>query len=473
MKVRKRFVVGAALGAAAGVVWVRRRSSNRRHHADVTAGEAATGEPRHRVVVLGAGFGGLTAAETLAAGEHEGLQVTLVDRHNYHLFTPLIYQVSAGLINPMHIVYPARAIAADRHFRFRESIVQSIDLEGRRVITDEEVIPYDELILALGAASNFFGVPGAEEHALPLKTMGDSVAVRNRVIDVFEAADVESDPERRHELLTFMIVGGGATGVELAGGLDGLIRYVLLKHYPLLHAEEITIVLIEASGGLLHGWDPFMVDLSRSVLEEKGILIRTSTKVVRVTPEFVELKDGERIRARTVIWTAGVRPPKVVADLSVPKVKGGRLQVNQYLELPEYPGVFAVGDIAGFPDPKTGQPVPGLAATAEQQGHAVAENILRRLSGRPMRPYHYHLVGQTLSLGRNEAAVDVAGVKLKGFIAWIVWRAIHLVKLRGWRNRIGVLMDWAFSYIFLRDTLRLESEPDRPSTVETAAASPR
>jgi NADH dehydrogenase len=471
--VKTGFVVGAALGAAAagGMLLLRRRDGAGHRCEGLSEDRAGTGEPRHRVVILGAGFGGLKAAETLAAGGHAGLDLTLVDRHNYSLFTPLIYQVSAGLVNPMHIVYPARAVAAARHFRFRESVVQSIDLERRVVVTDEGELPYDSLILALGATTNYFGIPGAEELALPLKTMGDSVAVRNRVIDAFEAADVETDPEARHEQLTFVIVGAGPTGVELAGGLEGLIRYVLLKHYPTLRAAEVAIVLIEAAGQILPGWEPFLVDASRRSLEEKGILIRTNATVVRVEPEYVELKDGERIRARTVVWTAGVRPWRVVADLPVPKVKGGRLQVNEYLELPEHPNVFAIGDIAGFLDPATGKPVPGLAATAEQQGHAVAENIRRRLCGRPMRPYHYQLLGQLLSLGRNQAALDVFGVKLEGFIAWVIWRAIHLAKLRGWRSRVGVLLDWAFSYLFLRDTLRLEAEPERPSQVEPAAVS--
>lgn len=473
MKLRSGFVVGAALGAAAagGALWLWRRSAAGADCPALSEDRAGTGMPRHRVLILGAGFGGLAAAETLTAGEHAGLDVTLVDRHNYSLFTPLIYQVSAGLVNPMHIVYPARAIATARHFRFRESVTQSIDLERRVVVTDEGELPYDTLILALGATTNYFDIPGAEEYTLPLKTMGDSVAVRNRVIDAFEAADVETDPEKRREQLTFVIVGGGATGVELTGGIDGLIRYVLLKHYPTLRAEEVSLVLIEAAGQLLPGWDPFMVKTSQRALEEKGILIRTGASVARVTREFVELKDGERIRARTVIWTAGVRPTRVVTDLPVPKLKGGRLQVNEYLELPEHPGVFAVGDMAGFLDPATGKPVPGLGATAEQQGHSVAENIRRRLCGQPMRPYHYQLLGQALSLGRNQAAVQAFGFKLQGFVAWLGWRAAHLMKLRGWRSRIGVLLDWAFSYVFLRDTLRLEATPEPVPDREPAAVS--
>jgi NADH dehydrogenase len=470
MRVKSGFVVGAALGAAAagGLFWMWRRKGAADRCRTLSEDRAGTGAPRHRVVILGAGFGGLTAAEVLTAGDHAGLDVTLVDRHNYSLFTPLIYQVSAGLVNPMHIVYPVRAIAATRHFRFRESVAETIDLDRRVVVTDEGELAYDTLILALGATTNHFGIPGAEAYSLPLKTMGDSVAVRNRVIDAFEAADVETDPEKRREQLTFVIVGAGATGVELAGGLDGLIRYVLLRHYPTLRAEEVTIVLIEAAHQLLPGWDPFLVKASQRALEQKGIVIRTSSSVVRVTPEYVELKDGTRVRGRTVVWTAGVRPTRVVADLPVPKVKGGRLQVNEYLELPEHPGVFAVGDIAGCLDPRTGTPVPGLAATAGQQGHAVAENILRRLCGQPMQPYQYRLLGQALSLGRNQAAIEAFGMKLQGFIAWIGWRAAHVSQLRGWRNRLGVLFDWAFSYIFLRDTLRLEAASERPSESEPA-----
>jgi NADH dehydrogenase len=470
MNPRWGWILGAAAGAAAagGVVRLlkHRDGAEPALHERVSGNGAAARAPRRRVVILGAGFGGLAAAEALATGDHRALQVTLVDRRNYHLFSPFLYHVSAGLVDPMHIAYPARAFAARHGFRFRESVVESIDLRGRRVVTDEGEIPYDDLVIALGATTNYFGMAEVQEHSLPLKTMGDGIAVRNRVIDAFEAADVESDPERRRELLTFVIVGGGATGVELAGGLYGLIHYVLLKHYPTLRAEEVTLMVVEAMGQLLPGWEPFLVQTTHRALEEKGILIRLNAPVVRVTPELVELKDGQRIHARTVVWAAGVRPVGVVADLDVPKVRGGRLQVNEYLELPDYPGVFVVGDVAGYLDPATEKPVPALAAVAEQQGRAVGANLRRRMRDEPMQPYRYHLLGQSLSLGRNEAAIAVKGLKLHGFFAWVGWRTAHLYAMRGWRNRLGVLFDWAFAYIFLRDTLRLEAEPEREAQRE-------
>lgn len=454
-------LLGVAVGAVAAGSAVRHLRRDRGLAARGVRSSTATRPAfaRRRIVILGAGFGGISVAETLTAGKHADLDVTLIDRRNYHLFTPLLYHVAVGLVDPLHIVYPARALAARRHICFRESITQQIDLVGRRVVTDEGEVPFDDLVIALGSQTNFFGMGEAQEHALPLKTMADGIAIRNRIIDAFEVADLEPDPEARREWLTFTVVGGGATGVELAGGLYGLMHHVLLKHYPTLHAEEVAVVLLQAGAQLLPEWDPFLVQTSQQSLERRGVIVRLGARVVRVTPEFVELKGGERIRTRTVVWTAGVRPADVIAVLDVPKVSGGRLQVNEYLELPDHPGVFALGDVAGFLDPATGQPIPALAATAEQQGHAVGENLLRRARGLPMKPYQYRLIGNTLSLGRNDAALVVGGIKLRGFLAWVLWRAAHVATLRGWRNRLGVLFDWAFAYIFQRETLRVEASP--------------
>jgi NADH dehydrogenase len=361
----------------------------------------------------------------------------------------------------MHIVYPARQIASERGFRFRESIVESIDLEGRRIVTEEGELPYDTLVIALGSTTNYFGIASAMEHALPLKTLGDAVAVRNRIIDAFEEADLERDAERRRDLLTFVIVGGGATGIELAGGLQGLAEYVLWRHYPNLCREEMRIIIMEAGPDLLQENASYLAQASWDALRAKGIDVRLNSRVVEVTPDHVTLASGEEVRTRTVIWTAGVRPVDVVAKLDVPKVRGGRLQVNEFLELPGYPSVFVVGDVAGPLHPKTGLPVPAMSATAEPQGHTVGENILRRLSGERMKPYQFRWYGQALSLGRNNAAIEAGPIKVRGFLAWVGWRTVHLYKMRGWRSRFGLALDWIFAYLFQRETLRLETETER------------
>ncbi|HZU06092.1 MAG TPA: NAD(P)/FAD-dependent oxidoreductase [Chloroflexota bacterium] len=451
------------LGAAAG--WTLYRARNRRveQWAELARRAARRGRldgPRRRVLVLGAGFGGLSAAVELARLFATDLEteVLLLDRHNYHLFTPLLYHAATGLVAPSHITYPVRAIARATGFAFQESRVEAIDLEAREVHTDDGRVPYDALIVALGSTTNFFGLDTVERYSLRLKEVGDAIAIRNRIIDAFEQAELETDPERRRALLTFVVVGGGATGVELVGAIHGYVYSVLVEDYPAARPQDVRIVLAEAGSEILHGIDRDLADHALRVFRARGIEVLTDTPVRRVTPEGAETADGTWIPARTVVWTAGVRPVDLISTLPGERGRDGRLAVAADLSLPRYPDVYVIGDAALFRHTPDGTPLPPNAPVAIQQGRWAAQNLWRRWHGLPTRPFRYRYKGELVSLGRHTAIANIFGVKLTGFPAWAVWRAYYLSQLHCFRNQAAVALDWSFAYFWRRDTARLESE---------------
>ncbi len=410
-----------------------------------------TAERRPRVAIVGAGFGGLWAARHLVQAP---VEVLLIDRHNYHCFLPLLYQVAAAELEPEEIAYPVRSILWKLpNVQFILADVQRVDLARRILETDGPAIPYDFLILATGSVSHFFDVPGAEEHALPLKSLEEGVALRTRILCCFERAALDPDPERRRRMLTFAIVGGGPTGVEFAGALAELIRGPLAKDYPALDFREVRVVLLEAADGLLPGWPERLRAYAAARLRRMGVEVRLHASVSRITREAVHLKDGMSVPAETVVWTAGVRGDSLAQAWGLPTARAGRVAVEPTLQLPGHPEVSVIGDLAYVEE--RGQPLPMIAPVAIQQGTTAARNIERQIAGQDPLPFRYRDPGVMVVIGRNAGVVHVWGRSFTGFPAWVLWLSVHLAKLIGFRNRLFVLINWAWDYLFYERAVRL------------------
>lgn len=418
--------------------------------------------PMHRVVVLGGGFGGTTFLSELhrRLGSQPRLDVLMVDRNNVNLFTPLLYQVATGMVDPDHVTYPLRSRVRRLGARFQESAVQGIDLDARQVVTDDGPIAYDTLVVSLGSVANFFGMREIAERALTLKTLGDGIALRNRIVDVFEEAEVTQDPERRAELLTFDIVGAGATGVEFATSLDGLIHHILLRDYPGIQPEEVRIRVIEALDHVVPEMSPAVSRLVAKRLEHRDIQVLLNKAVTGVEDGRLRTKDGSLLAAGTIIWTAGVRTNPIAGRLPGGHARGGRVCVNEFLQLPDRPEVYCIGDNTYFPDGESPRGVPANAPAAIQMGQAAARNVEHALRGRPLEPFQYVSRGELLALGRSHAVVNTHGILFDGPPAWVLWRAYYLFELMGMENRAGVLTDWAFAYLARRrESGRLVCQP--------------
>ena len=406
---------------------------------------------RPRTVIVGAGFAGLWAAKELARSP---VDVLLVDRNNYHLFLPLLYQVGAAELEAEDIACPVRSVLRGLpNVEFVLSEVRRIDPDAREVETDGGKIPFDYLVLATGSTSHFFGIPGASEHSFPLKTLGESVALRNRVLQSFERAAREPDPGRRRAALTFVIVGGGATGVEFSGALVELIHGPLRKDFPFLDFREARVVVIEGKDGLLPGMPETLRRYALKKLARKGIDVRLGTTVRGVTENGVRLDDGTSIPSETTVWTAGVRGETFGGSERVALSPDRRVKVTPSLELPGYPGIYAAGDLAFFEE--AGRPLPMMAPVAIQMGAAAAGNIARQIAGKAPLPFRYRDPGSMVILGRNAAVAHHRGREYTGFPAWLVWLAVHIYKLIGFRNRLVVMINWAWDYFFFERAVRI------------------
>jgi NADH:ubiquinone reductase (H+-translocating) len=407
-----------------------------------------------RVVIAGAGFAGLWAARRLRG---KGLRTILLDRENYHTFLPLLYQVAAAELGPTEIAYPVRSILRGApDVQFRMGNVLSVDPERRELVTDRERIGYDHLVLAMGATTHYFGVEGAEEHAFPLRSMAEAIPLRHHLLSCFERAAHETDETLRRRLLTFVIVGGGPTGVEFSGALAELMHGPLRKDYPMIDPDEVRIVLVEALERILLGMPGDLSAYARSRLADREVDVRENTFVSRVTPFGVRVEandEAEEIAAETVVWTGGVRGAPGPADWGFPMGKQGRVLVGSTLQVQGRDDVWVAGDLAWLE--QDGAPLPGVAAAAIQGGKHVADNILRVEAGEEPEPFRFEDPGMLAVIGRNAAVGDVRGRTFQGAPAWILWLAIHIVKLIGFRNRLLVLVNWAWNYVFMDRTVRL------------------
>jgi NADH dehydrogenase len=411
-------------------------------------------DPAHRprVLVLGGGFGGLQCARALAG---KPVNVLLLDRHNYHLFTPLLYQVASSLLNPSEISFPLRRVLRDRNVRVRLAEVARLDLAGRRVhAADGHVFDYDWLVIATGCDTNFFGMDSIERAALGLKHLPDAMALRNHVLSCFEAALLENDPEARQRWLNFLVVGGGPTGVEYSGALCELFRLALPRDFPDLDVRQSRVVLVEALDRLLYDFPPELGEYTKRALERKGVEVRLGTRVTEVEDHTgVRLADGGRIGARTLIWAAGVKAAVPPADPPLPLTPQGRVDVDENLLVRGQDRAFAIGDVAGAL--WEGEPLPMMAPPAMQQGRHVAAQITRALEGLPLEPYRFHDKGVMATIGRSAGVAALGRLRLKGFIGWIAWLVIHLYYLIGFRNRLIVLSRWTYNYFRLDRPIRL------------------
>ncbi len=410
-----------------------------------------------RVVIVGAGFGGLQAARALG---HAPVQVTVIDRRNHHLFQPLLYQVATADLSPADISMPIRA--ALRHQRNTEVLlaeVTGIDVEGRRVLMEDRTISYDYLIVATGAQHSYFGHNDWAPFAPGLKTTTDATAIRREILLAFEAAEMETNPEKRQALLTFVIVGGGPTGVELAGAIAGLARKSIVRDFRHINSATARIILVEADPRLLAAFPESLARKAQRELEHLGVEVRTGKAVEQVDADGVVIA-GERVAAQTVIWAAGVRASLAGQWLGAETDRAGRVLVERDLTVLGHPEIFVIGDTASLTE--RGKPLPGVAPVAMQQGRYVARTIRRRLAGSKERtPFHYRDKGNLATVGRSFAIADLGMIKLSGFIAWVTWLIVHIFYLIGFRNRILVMIQWAWAYFTYQRGARLITENHR------------
>lgn len=402
------------------------------------------------VAIVGAGFAGLWAARELTK---QPVRVTLFDRNNYHTFQPLLYQVAAAEIEPEQIAYPVRAVLRRRpNITFALADVTAVDLAAQTLTADGEEIAYDYLLLATGSVTQFFGIPGAAAYSFSLKSMEEAMLLRNHILTCFERA-VPADAELRRRLLTFVVVGGGPTGVEYAGALSELIRGPLRKDFPELNIAEVSVVLVEAVDRLLLAMPEKLSQYTAEQIRKMGIELRLNTEVTAVTPTEVHLKDGSTITTNSVVWVAGVGGEKLPEDSGIAVQRNGRVPVRPTLQLPEHENVYTIGDLAAFE--QDGEPLPMVAQVAIQQGVHAAHNILRQLAGEAPEAFRYQDKGSMATIGRNRAVAELNGRSLTGFPAWVIWLFVHILYIVGFRNRIMVLFTWAWRYITFEQTVRL------------------
>jgi NADH dehydrogenase len=394
------------------------------------------------VVIVGGGFGGLYAARTLA---RYPVRVTLVDRRNHHLFQPLLYQVATAALSPADIATPLRHVLSERrNVTVFLAEAERIDLDTRRVILTDGVLDYDALILAAGATHSYFGHDEWESAAPGLKTLEDALEIRRRVLLAYEAAERCADRTERSALLTFVVIGGGPTGVELAGALAEISRQTVARDFRVIDPTQARIVLLEGGPRLLPAFPDTLSREAEAELRQRGVEVRTGALVTNVSPDAVWV-GGEQIRSRAILWAAGVAASPLGATLGAPVDRAGRVLVEPDLSVPGHADAFVIGDLAAFVH-QGGQMLPGLAPVAIQQGRAAGENVWRHLQGQATRPFRYRDKGALATIGRASAVGVVRGLQLSGLVAWLAWLLVHIFFLIGFRNRFVVLFEWAWAY---------------------------
>jgi NADH dehydrogenase len=417
------------------------------------AGEALARRPH--VVILGAGFGGLNAAIGL---RNAAVDVTVVDRRNYHLFQPLLYQVATAGLSPAQIATPIRRILArQKNATVLMEKIEAIDPAARIVTTTNRRIFYDYLVIATGARHAYFGHDEWEETAPGLKTIGDATEIRARILTAFERAEVTDDPALRRSLLTFVIVGGGPTGVELAGAIIELARKAISRDFRNIDSATTRVVLVEADKRLLTAFPESLSQSAKTQLEKLGVEVRLGAAVTQCDENGVTLADGQHIASTCLLWAAGVTASRAARWLDAASDRAGRVLVGDDLSVPGHPEIFAIGDTASVKG-RDGKPVPGVAPAAKQMGRYVAGLIKARLAGAQVKPFSYSDYGNLATIGRKAAVADLGRIRLTGFPAWLLWSFAHLWFLVGFRNRIVVFLDWAWAYATFDRGARLITE---------------
>lgn len=423
-----------------------------------------------RVLILGGGFAGLEVAQRLEKifRERADVEILLVNKNNYLVFTSMLAEVVSSSIEAKHVVIPLRECL--KKASFKELSAESVDLVKKTATciqpeTGEKfVFEYDYLVLAMGSITGYHGVPGAAEFTFPLKSLNDAMILRSHVIDMFERADLEADPAARKKLLTFAVVGGGYTGIEVAAELNDYVD-ASRRFYKNIKSDEVKVVVIDPGDRIMHEMSEGLADYGLRLLQKRGMEFRLKTRITSVTADCVETGDGQKIDTCTAIWAAGTAPQPVIASLPCADTKG-RIEVNEYMEVAGYPGVWAIGDCAQIPDPHTGKPYPPTAQHAEREGKRTAENVAASINSRAgdRRPFVYQTIGMLAPLGRRSAVAEIKGFKFSGFFAWAMWRCIYLGKLPGWDRKIRVSIDWFLDVFLPRDIVQLKVEirPTQP-----------
>ena len=434
---------------------------------------------RPHIVILGAGFGGTYVGKRLARLAKRGeIELTIVNRTNYFLFTPLLHEVATGSLSPRSVAEPLREIFVGTRARIIQGVVDTIDLETQTVkIANGPAIEYDYLVIATGAETNYYGIPGAERLALPLKTIADAARIRNRVIDAFEAASLTTDTAERARLLSFAVVGGGPTGVEVASELAELVSGMIKRYFSCppdadpddpghCLPEEPVITLLDTGPEILSMYDPELRRKAAERLTKDGVAIKQNTKVVEVAAQGITLGDGSMLVAGTVIWAAGVKPTIPRFENAQPELIAGRLAVNDRFQLKGQTRVFVLGDAAGYIDPRDqaasdvpgaapARPVPQLAQAAVSEARAVAGNIVASIAGKELQDFHFNTKGSMVSVGQWFAIGRIFSVNMSGPLTWWLWRTVYLFKFASWRKRAVIAFEWAFELILPRDITKL------------------
>lgn len=412
-----------------------------------------------KILILGGGFGGMYTALALekAFGKDDAVEITLVNRENFFLFTPMLHEVAASDLDVTTIVNPIRKML--HRTNLFDGEVRSIDLTAKRVVVSHGIgashpheLAYDHLILALGSVTNFYGIPGLEERALTMKSLADAVYLRNRLIEHLEEADFECSTLPPEQLLTFAVAGGGFAGVETIAAVNDFVREALM-HYPHLNEAMLRLVLVEHGPMILTELGPELGGYAQERLAQRKIEFRLGTKVTGLTEQGVELSDGSTLPTRTLVWTAGTAPNPLLDPLPCAK-EGGRIAVNEFLEVPGYSGVWALGDCASIPDRQTGRPYPPTAQHALRQGKVLGQNIAAAVRGGPKKPFVFSIIGQLATIGRRTGVAKIFGFKFSGFIAWWLWRTIYLSKLPRIEKKLRVALDWTLDMVFSKDLVQ-------------------
>lgn len=410
-----------------------------------------------RIIILGAGFGGLYTALNLehSLARDPNVEITLVNRENFIVFTPMLHEVAASDLDITHAVTPIRKLL--RRVSFFNGDVEAIDLQNRKVVVSHgqehhhHDLEFDHLVIGLGSITNFYNLPGLEQHGMTMKTLGDAIHLRNHMISNLEEADFECCPYVREPLLNFVIAGGGFAGVETIAGLNDFLRDAI-KFYPHLREEMLRVILIHSGDVILPELGTQLGTYAQKKLAERKVEIHLKARVAEVTDREVVLNNGTRIVTNTVVWTAGTSPNPLLETLPCKKDRG-RVATNEYLEVPGWPGVWAVGDAASIPDP-SGKPYPPTAQHAIRQGKILADNIIASIHGGKKKPFLFKTLGLLSALGKRSGVANILGVQFSGFVAWFLWRSIYLSKLPGFDKKIRVMIDWTLDLIFSKDLVQ-------------------